>query len=592
MINPDNFGATISGGRLNVSVWSPSRKSMRLQIAGMEKKEMNREGEFFRIKIPVPPEPIRYLLEIDGAVYPDPCSRYQPEGVKNASQAMSSESYAWRNNSWEQIGIDDMVLYEAHIGTFTSQGTFLSAIQKLDYLEDLGINALEIMPVNQTYGSRNWGYDGVFPFAPNYSYGTPDSLKRLVDECHSRSIACILDVIYNHLGPIGNVFPKFGPYFTDRYKTPWGKALNLDGKYSSGVRDTLVSNAIYWLDQFRFDGLRLDSTQNLYDSSDEHFLSYLSRNVQEYAKSKSREITIIGESDRNDIRLLRDRKSGGYGLDALWADDFHHSVHSFLSGENAGYYMDFGSLEDIYLTVKNGFLYNGRLSAFSGEIRGTDFLSLDPGARRQNVSRLVFCIQNHDQVGNRAKCDRLISIIPPDRARLAASLLLLSPYTPMLFMGEEYGEDAPFWFFVDTDDAKFAEKVGAGRRAEFKHFNWKDTFMEPNSPAAFANSKLSWEISGRRKMFLAMYRELISLRKRYLGLESRIGFNASLHGSVFTVEYPQPENERLLAEFNMGSDTALIEGRRLFTTADSRFGGPGSGESELPGFSASLSLAR
>ncbi len=376
-----------------------------------------------------------------------------------------------------------MIMYELHAGTFIPEGTFDAVIPGLDHLKDLGINATDIMPVAQFPGERNWGYDGVYPFAVQNSYGGPDGLKRIVNECHTKGIAVILDVIYNHLGPEGNYLRDYGPYFTDRYKTPWGQAINFDGPYSNEVRNFFIENALSWLKNYHIEGLRIDAIHGIYDMSAQPFLPELAERVEEFSQQEGRKFYLIAESDLNNSYALRPRDSGGSGLDALWCDDFHHALHTLLTGETDGYYVDFGKIGHLVKSFREGFVYSGQYSAFRKRNHGNSSADIPP-------DRFVVFSQNHDQTGNRLKGERLSSLVSFESLKLAAGVVLLSPYIPLIFMGEEYGETAPFLFFISHSDPELIKAVRQGRKDEFKTFNWKDEPPDPQDIETFMRSKL------------------------------------------------------------------------------------------------------
>jgi maltooligosyltrehalose trehalohydrolase len=374
----------------------------------------------------------RYLYRLDDSVeYPDPASRHQPEGVHGPS-AVVTPSFPWGDANWRGISLRDYALYELHVGAFTPEGTFDAILPRLGELRNLGITAIELMPVAQFPGDRNWGYDGAFPYAVQHSYGGPESLKRLVDACHAAGLAAVLDVVYNHFGPEGNYAGDYGPYFTNTYHTPWGRAINFDGPDSDEVRRFFIENALYWLREFHFDALRLDALHAILDTSAIPFLAELSARVEELREETGRKLYLIGESDLNDPRLIRQRSRGGLGLDAQWSDDFHHALHALLTGETAGYYADFGAVAQLASTWREGYSFTGQYSGYRRRRHGAPATELPPCS-------FVVCAQNHDQVGNRAAGDRLSTGISFESLKLSAACVLLSPHVPLLFMGEEYG---------------------------------------------------------------------------------------------------------------------------------------------------------
>lgn len=450
-----------------------------------------------------------YSFILDGKKHrPDPASRYQPDGVHGPSRLGSSSPFSWHDETWKGIPKSDLVIYEMHIGTFSESGTFESTIEYLGYLRGLGVTAIEIMPVAQFPGQRNWGYDGVDLFAPQNSYGGPTGLKKLVDACHQNQLSVILDVVYNHVGPEGNYLSDFGPYFSFKYKTPWGPAVNYDESGSDEVRKFVVQNACYWIEEFHIDGLRLDAVDKIFDSSPKNILSEIKESVRSVAETLGRDVHVIAESDFNDPKILRPQETGGYSVDAQWSDDFHHSVHSFLTGERFGYYSDFGNLEDIKKSLSDGFVYDGKYSKFREKTFGAPTDGLDG-------LKFVYFIQNHDQVGNRPDGSRLSSLLGFEKLKLAVALLIFSQSIPLLFMGEEYGEKAPFHYFVSHSEKELVKAVREGRRKEHQHFAMKREFVDPQSEAAFLTSKLNQasRTKGTQKLIFDYYTDIIHLRK-------------------------------------------------------------------------------
>jgi maltooligosyltrehalose trehalohydrolase len=486
---------------------------------------MEAEGRgYFRAAAEVP-EGQRYLYRLDGGPErPDPCSLWQPEGVGGPSAVVRSQRFAWTDRGWAGVRQEDLVFYELHVGTFTPQGTFDAVLPRLGQLRELGVTAVELMPVGQFPGTRNWGYDGVLPYAAQDSYGGPHGLQRLVDACHAAGLAVFLDVVYNHLGPEGNYLAEFGPYFTDHYRTPWGPAFNYDGAGSDAVRDYVLGNARMWLEEFHADGLRLDAVHAIYDFAARHILRELEEAAGDVAGRRGFPARVVAESDLNDPRLLLPPERGGYGLDAQWSDDFHHAVHTYLTGERQGYYEDFGKAEELARVLEQPFLYAGRYSPYRDRRHGAPPEGL-------SGDRFVVCLQNHDQVGNRASGDRLTRLLgTPERQRLAASLLLLSPHLPLLFMGEEYGEDRPFPFFCSFGDAKLVEAVRQGRRREFAAFAWQGEVPDPHGEGTFASARLSWSWpeGTPRAGLRRLYSDLLAARRRWPALRDFDGRSARL----------------------------------------------------------------
>jgi maltooligosyltrehalose trehalohydrolase len=455
-------------------------------------------------------ESYAFRVDDDGP-FPDPRSPSQPDGVHGLSQSVDHSRFEWTDQFWQAPPLASGVLYELHVGTFTSEGTFDAAISRLPHLMELGVTHVELMPVQEFSGVHGWGYDGVALYAPHHVYGGPDGMQRFVDACHRTGLAVLLDVVYNHLGPSGNYLSRFGPYFTDRYKTPWGEAVNLDGRGSDEVRRFFCDNALMWLRDYHVDGLRIDAVHALVDTSATHLLEQLSVEVDALAIATGRHLVLIAESDLNDPRVVRSREVGGYGLDAQWSDDFHHALHSVLTGERSGYYEDFGTLRHLASAISRAFVYAGSHSPHRGRVHGRVPTGLPGG-------RFVVAAQNHDQVGNRARGDRLSHLVSPGRLKIAAAILLTSPFVPLLFQGEEWGASSPFLYFTSHEDEELGRLVREGRRTEFAAFGWDpDDIPDPQSPASFERSRLRWEEIGeaRHAEILAWHRALIALRREH-----------------------------------------------------------------------------
>ncbi|MCA9409073.1 MAG: malto-oligosyltrehalose trehalohydrolase [Candidatus Omnitrophica bacterium] len=502
-----------TGGGCEFVVWAPYRKNVTLKVITSKESfypmEKDRWG-YWRTSVGDIAPGDNYLYCLDRKFErPDPASYFQPQGIHTPSAIIDHNNFHWNDHNWRCPALSQWIIYELHVGTFTSEGTFQAIIARLDDLIDLGINAIELMPVAQFSGNRNWGYDGVYPFAVQNTYGGPDHLKQFVDACHQRGIAVILDVVYNHFGPEGNYFNDFGPYFTSKYSTPWGKALNFDDRYSDHVRNFFIMNALYWFENFHFDGLRLDAIQAINDDSAKPFLIELNEKIHEWSQKNKRNVYLIAESDLNDVKIIQPQKNKGFGMDAQWSDDFHHSVHSLLTGEKNKYYQDFGSLEDLSKAFKKTFVYSWTYSEFRKRYHGSDAQKI-PG------EKFVVSIQNHDQVGNRLAGERLSNLISFEKLKIAAGLMLLSPYIPLLFMGEEYGEENPFLYFVSHSEDWIIESVRKGRRAEYSLGKKDFTFFDPQDEQSFSRSKLNWakKEHGNHQLLRNYYKKLISLRKR------------------------------------------------------------------------------
>ncbi len=508
-----DIGAWYRGnGRCDITVWAPRRPHVAVRVEGKRRSvvEMTPAEQGYhhaRLDGVEPGDRYAFRLE-DGLERPDPASMWQPDGVHAPSAIVDHAAYSWRDHGWTGIPLERMVFYELHVGAFTPARTFAGVVPRLDDLRAMGVTAVEIMPVAQFPGSRNWGYDGVYPFAVQHSYGGVDGLKQLVDECHARGLAVVLDVVYNHLGPEGNYLHDFGPYFTAKYQTPWGMAVNFDDEYADEVRNYFIRNALYWLRDFHIDALRLDAVHAIYDRSAHPFLQELAETVQSFSAADGRARYLIAESDLNDSRIIRPPAQGGYGLDAQWSDDFHHALHTLLTGESNGYYRDFGSLEHLAKAFTDGYVYAGQYSAFRKRRYGNTAADL-PGRQ------FVVCAQNHDQVGNRMLGERLAQLVDFESQKLAASALLLSPYLPLLFMGQEYGERHPFLYFVSHTDPELVEAVRQGRIREFEEFHaGEGAPPDAQDEHTLIRSTLDWSArtTGRGKVLLDYYAFLLDLR--------------------------------------------------------------------------------
>ena len=514
-----NLGVTLrEDSRGEFLVWAPAADTVDVQIVAPRERRLalsKEERGYFRGIFDEVEAGTLYFFAIDGnRRRPDPASRFQPQGVHGPSRVIDSR-FPWEDGSWSGQYLRDYVIYELHTGAFTPEGTFDAVTGHLDELVQLGITAVELMPAGQFPGGRNWGYDGAYPFAVQSTYGGPDGLKRLVNACHRKGLAVVLDVVYNHLGPEGNYLGDFGPYFTDRYSTPWGMALNFDGPGSDEVRRYFIENALYWVREGHVDALRLDAVHAIVDQSPYPFLAELAEAIHQEAERLNRQIYLIAESDRNDVRLIRSCQLGGYGLDAHWNDDFHHALHVELTGEQTGYYQDFAGFGQLAKSFREGFVYSGEYSVYRRRRHGSSARGIAP-------DRLVVFAQNHDQIGNRLLGDRLSRLVSFESLKLAAGAVVLSPFTPLLFMGEEYGETAPFHYFVSHADPDLIEAVRKGRSEEFAAFRWMGDPPDPNAEETFQRSKLQhWlKLKGEHKVLLEFYRELLRLRKLFISSQS------------------------------------------------------------------------
>jgi maltooligosyltrehalose trehalohydrolase len=577
------LGAVYLGdGRCRFRVWASKRERVELHLTGPIDRVVPmepREPGYFEVTLDAVEPGTRYLYRLDGETQrPDPASRFQPTTVHEPS-AVVDPSFPWTDRFWHGVPLDRYVIYELHVGTFTPEGTFDAVVPRLNDLVELGVTAVELMPVAQFPGKRGWGYDGVYPFAPQNSYGGPAGLKRLVDACHAHGLAVVLDVVYNHFGPEGGYLQEFGHYFTDKYKTPWGNAINVDGPKSDEVRRYLIENALYWVHEFHVDALRLDAIHAIHDETATPFLMELVNVVGRYATDLNRQVYVIGESDLNDVRVLRPPELGGLGLPAQWADDFHHCVFTLLTGEESQYHLDYNEFDLLVDAYRYGYAYTGQFCATRERRHGNQPVNL-PGRQ------FVVCIQNHDQIGNRKFGERFGALADFEALKLVAGAVLLAPYTPMLFMGEEYGETAPFQYFVDFSDPGLVEAVREGRKEEFKMAGGEDP-PDPQAEETFRHSKLNWRLrgEGRHRLLLEFYRELLRLRRESPAL--RFPDRERMRVTPF------PESHALAAERWDGDDESLValnfsdrpaEVRvslasgtwdRVLDSADPRWGGPG-----------------
>ncbi|MGQ9866005.1 MAG: malto-oligosyltrehalose trehalohydrolase [Pseudanabaenaceae cyanobacterium] len=510
-----NIGARYeSGGGCRFGFWLPPAQGGAVVLPARRVAMAAVGGGYWQVEIPEVGVGTRYRLAVDWGdrtvEIPDPVSFAQPEGPHSAS-AVVDLAFPWQDQAWRNRPLAEYVFYEVHVGTFTPAGTLAAAQERLADLVDLGITAVALMPVAQFPGDRNWGYDGVYPFAVQDSYGGAQALQRFVDACHRVGLAVVLDVVYNHLGPEGNYLWGLGPYFTDRYRTPWGNALNYDGPYSDGVRAYVLENALFWLREFHIDGLRLDAVHAIYDFGGKHLLQELAEQVVVFSETVGKPHYLIAESDLNDSRILRPWRQGGYQVHAQWSDDFHHSLHVLLTGERQGYYADFGRMADLAKAIEVGFVYDWRYSPHRQRFHGNWAGDLPP-------LQFVIASQNHDQVGNRMRGDRLGHLVGVPAQKLAAVFTILTPGLPLLFMGEEYGETAPFLYFTSHGDPDLIAGVREGRQREFAAFHGPGEVPDPQSLETFQRSKLHWELRqqpGHRDL-LAFYQRLLRLRQEVL----------------------------------------------------------------------------
>ncbi len=581
-------------------VWAPEKESVSLHIVSpfdrvlpMEKDEWG----YHSVTLEKGEEPFRYYYQLEGGKsIPDPASQFQPEGVQGPSETVDHEAYTWKDKGWKGLPLEETILYELHVGTFTPEGTFEAIIPRLDALKESGINAIELMPVAQFPGSRNWGYDGAYPYAVQNSYGGPHGLKTFVDACHQRGISVWLDVVYNHIGPEGAYLSQYGPYFTNTYCTPWGDAINFDGAWSDGVRDYFSNNALYWFEQFHIDGLRCDAVHTVFDNGAEHFWQLTSEKVSALEKKLGRPLYLVAESDLNSPRVVRSTEEGGYGFTGQWLDDFHHALYVKLNPADRYRYYDFGRMDQLVKAYNEGFVHSGEWVKFRKRKHGASSKGI-PG------DKFIAFNLNHDQVGNRVGGERLCMLVNFERVKLAAAALLLSPYVPMLFMGEEYGDDTPFFYFVSHSDKSLIKAVQEGRKEEFKDFGFEGEIPDPQDEQTFLRSKLHWEKreAPNHRILLDWHKTLIGLRQTNAALKnfSKEGCRAeAISEEAFLLwRTAAGGSERLLClynlseaeiSFNLPSD--IKNGKKILDSKESRWMQEGEKESHPPTLHADMTL--
>jgi maltooligosyltrehalose trehalohydrolase len=580
----ENTGAQLIDGTAHFKVWASATEQLSLEIVQPESKtypmERDQQG-YFRLSIPRASTALRYFFRFpDGRRRPDPASAFQPDGVHQASALVDHQAFSWDDRDWTGIPLSRLIMYELHVGTFTPEGTFEAAARKIPDLLEMGINAVEIMPVAQFPGDRNWGYDGVHPFAVQNSYGGPDGLKSFVNACHTQGMAVFLDVVYNHLGPEGNYLGEFGPYFTDRYVTPWGRPINFDGPDSDHVRAYFRQNALYWLKHFHIDGLRLDAIHSYFDFGAHHFLRELADAVKELSMRKGRRFLLIAESNLNDVRVINPPEKGGHGIDAQWCDDFHHALHTLLTGENDGYYEDYGNPGHLTKCLNEGFVYSWEYSPYRRRLFGSS-------SRDNDGHQFVISVQNHDQIGNRPNGERLGSLTGFDGLKLAAGVMFVSAYVPMLFMGEEFADPAPFLYFVSHGDEALIHAVRAGRRQEFQRFKLAGEAPDPQSPETFLRSKLSWDLAqtGKHKILRDFYAQLIRLRRSLPALahlEKKRLRAWNIEDSQVIFLHRWDEGSQVFVCLNFGEGDRIVPAgqpqgtwRKRLDSCDGQWAGPG-----------------
>ncbi len=564
-------------------MWAPNSSRLTLNLTGDNQHlPMDKAGGGYWTYTVEGLEPgTTYKYALDGKEpKPDPASHYQPDGVFGPSEVIDHDEYRWADRDWRGLELKDLLFYEVHVGTFTDEGTLKAITPRIKELLAFGINAVELMPVTQFSGSRNWGYDGVFPFALQNTYGRPDDLKALVDECHRLGVGLFLDFVYNHLGPEGNCLNVYGPYFPSTSIGSWGANVNLDGPQNDGVRNYFLENTLHWLNHYHIDGIRLDAVFSMHDSSPNHFFQGLNIKMRSFSESSGRKVHLIAESGYNIPKMLTPIEKGGYGFDGQWLEDFQHSVFALITGEREGYYHNYGSINDLAEAFTEGYVYVGDEHEYSRRL-------LEESYRWIPTGKLVVFSQNHDQIGNRLNGDRLTVISGFEAGKLAAGIVMLSSYVPLLFMGEDYGETAPFLFFADYQSKELNDAVRVGRKKEFENFHWSGEVPDPQSPETFLKSKLNWQqrYSGRGQQIAAYYHALIELRKQHplfqADTDRRIK-HITTQGNILFI-HKQLEASEAIVIANFSKDPAgytfpFEDGNylKVLDSADKAWAGPGS----------------
>jgi maltooligosyltrehalose trehalohydrolase len=559
------FGASVEASGVQFRLWATRLRNVQVVIREDPPRVLPMHpgygGEFTVFAEGLRAGSDYMILTEEGRQLPDPVSRSQPHGVHGPSRVVDPAGFHWSDQDWRGISLKDYLIYELHTGTFTPEGTFESIIPRLPYLRELGVTAVELMPVAEFPGRRNWGYDGVGMYAPQSTYGGPAGLKMLIDACHRQGLAVVLDVVYNHLGPEGNYLAEFAPFFTSSYRTPWGDAINYDGAESDGVRRFFLDNALYWLTEYHVDALRLDAIHGIFDFSARHILEELAEVFHAQAEHLGRSAWLVAESDLNDVRVINPPAQGGYGVDAQWHDDFHHSLHTALTGDTHGYFADFDGLPCLCKAITDGFVYEGQRSGYRRRRHGSS-------SKGRPGEQFVVFTQNHDQVANALSGSRSSTLLSLEQQKLAAAVLLCSPFIPLLFMGQEYGETAGFYYFTDHTDPALAEAVREGRRKEAGAFLADGEFADPQDAATFDGSKLNWSIREKAPHggILTWYRDLIAIRKAHVSLGDcrkdlvRTECNAQARWLIIERRDPSGSRALLVCNFSEAAQAILAVG--------------------------------
>ncbi|MCJ8210942.1 malto-oligosyltrehalose trehalohydrolase [Mucilaginibacter sp. RS28] len=590
-IEKRTIGVNVSKGGVKAVVWAPNAKNVSLRICNgridlpMEQKDLG----YWHLQTDQLKDGDLYRFVLDGEKFlPDPASLSQPEDVHGPSQVVDLKTFQWTDEGWDNPALESYLLYELHAGTFSPESNFAGIEAKLDYLKELGINAIEIMPVAQFPGGRNWGYDGVFPYAVQHSYGGPKGLQQLVNACHKKSIAVVLDVVYNHLGPEGNYFGEFGHYFTKKYNTPWGNAINFDDAWCDAVRQYYIENALMWFRDFHIDALRMDAVHAINDFSPKHILAEIKEHVDALMKQTGKKHYLIVECDLNDTRYINGLDKQGYGMDSQWVDEFHHALRVTAGGDRTGYYEDFNGLKDLAKAYCDAYVYDGQYSAHRHKNFGVP-------AKNNPGKQFVVFSQNHDQVGNRMLGERNSQLFSFEMQKLMAAAVLTAPFLPMLFMGEEWAEPNPFLYFVSHTDAELAEAVRKGRKAEFAAFHAQGEAPDPVDEQTFEGSKLQWDLLDKypHAMMLAYYKTLINLRKTVPALKNlnrqHVQVEANEENKTLVL-HRWYQGEHLVVLMNFSDQQQVIalpstekKWNKLIDSASPRWNGPKEAPDHLPG---------
>lgn len=583
------IGVNYTNGTASVSLWAPNatKASICLYIDGTKSVEevlQKQEKGYWSGVINVTAD-MQYLFKIDdGEELPDPASLFQPNGVHGPSQVFNAGDFSWSDNRWKNPSLEQYIFYELHAGTFTQNGTFDSIGEKLDYLLDLGITAIEIMPVAQFPGKRNWGYDGVFPYAVQNSYGGPQKLQNLVNKCHEKGLAVVLDVVYNHLGPEGNYLPHYGPYFTDKYKTPWGNAINYDDAHCDEVRRYFIENALMWFRDFHIDALRLDAVHAIKDMGAIHILKEIRQYTDQLMQATGHTHYLIVECDLNDTKYIDDIEHKGYGMHSQWTDEFHHALRVAAGNERTGYYADFNGLEDLAKAYKDAYVYTGQYS--NERLRSFGVPTAD-----KKASNFIAFSQNHDQVGNRMLGERTAHLVSYEMLKLMAGAVMVSPFLPLVFMGEEWASPNPFQYFISHSDSDLVSAVCEGRKKEFAAFHSTEDVPVPQDEQTFDGSKLNWDIIDQEEhsIMLSYYKALIALRKSQHAFKSNYRNNIEVTTSMpqkLLILHRWHEKSHIICIMNFSDKlqritSALYKGtlQKILSSADEKWGGPGHDDS-------------